>query len=230
MPPASAADDPKAWPFPPAPFAVIAGTRRRSWANPTSWISHRIFDRATGHDGTVAVTETKLDGMAAFETIDASHTTIMHDPRVHALGSLDETNAAIGHVRSALNVCTDVGLVVDARLSDVQNWLFDVGAKLTTNTKGDFSAKVLEMEGWIDGWEETLPELKNFILPAGTEAVSRIHLARAVSRRAERWLVDSASADWSLPLINRLSDMLFVLARYINYVNGVEEVIWKSGG
>ncbi len=153
-----------------------------------------------------------------------------NDPRVHALGSLDETNAAIGHVRSALNVCTDVGLVVDARLSDVQNWLFDVGAKLTTNTKGDFSAKVLEMEGWIDGWEETLPELKNFILPAGTEAVSRIHLARAVSRRAERWLVDSASADWSLPLINRLSDMLFVLARYINYVNGVEEVIWKSGG
>lgn len=80
-----ATEDPKAWPFPPAPFAVIAGTRRRSLANPTSWISHRIFGSGIAHDGTVAVEETKLPGMAAFETVDASHTTIMHDARVHEL-------------------------------------------------------------------------------------------------------------------------------------------------
>lgn len=81
----AAVEDPKAWPFPPAPFAVIAGTRRRSLANPTSWISHRIFGDETEHDGTVSVEETKLEGMAAFATVDASHTTIMHDPRVHEM-------------------------------------------------------------------------------------------------------------------------------------------------
>lgn len=78
------AEEIKAWPFPPAPFAVIAGTRRRSWLTPASWLSGRVFGDVD-HDGTVTVEETKLDGMAAFETIDASHTTIMHDPRVHEL-------------------------------------------------------------------------------------------------------------------------------------------------
>ncbi len=76
--------DPKVWPYPPAPFAVIAGTRRRSWLTPSSWISSRVFGDVD-HDGTVTVEETKLTGMAAFETVDASHTTIMHDRRVHAL-------------------------------------------------------------------------------------------------------------------------------------------------
>lgn len=77
--------DASAWPYPPCPFGVIAGTRRRSLANPTSWISHRIFPKGAEHDGTVAVDETKLDGMAAFATVDASHTMIMDDDRVHAL-------------------------------------------------------------------------------------------------------------------------------------------------
>ncbi len=80
----AACDDSKAWPYPPAPFAVIAGTRRRAWLNPTSWISGRVFGNVD-HDGTVTVEETKLEGMAAFETVDVSHTTIMHDQRVHAL-------------------------------------------------------------------------------------------------------------------------------------------------
>lgn len=74
----------KAWPYPPAPFAVIAGTRRRSWLTPSSWISSRVFGDVD-HDGTVTVEETKLPGMAAFETVDAGHTTIMHDRHVHAL-------------------------------------------------------------------------------------------------------------------------------------------------
>lgn len=79
--------DPKTWPMPPAPFAIIAGTRRRSWANPTSWISGRIFAPDVANDGTVSVDETRLPGMAAFETIDANHTTIMHDHRVHVLAA-----------------------------------------------------------------------------------------------------------------------------------------------
>lgn len=77
---------PSAWPFPPAPFAVIAGTKRKSLKNPTSWfISDRVFDKDVEHDGTVAVDETKLLGMAAFAKVDATHTTIMNDERVHQL-------------------------------------------------------------------------------------------------------------------------------------------------
>lgn len=79
-----AAVDPATWPPAPAPTAVIAGTRRRALANVTSWVSHRVFPRGTAHDGTVAVDETRLAG-AAFTTVDASHTLIMNDPRVHAL-------------------------------------------------------------------------------------------------------------------------------------------------
>jgi len=74
------------WPFPPAPFAVIAGTRRRSLMNPTSWfVSDRVFADDVEHDGTVSVDETRLPGMAAFRTVDATHTTIADDPEVHRL-------------------------------------------------------------------------------------------------------------------------------------------------
>ncbi|HLL23881.1 MAG TPA: alpha/beta hydrolase [Kofleriaceae bacterium] len=77
--------DGTAWPAPPAPFAVIAGTRGRALSNPTSWTMARRFAPGTVHDGTVAVVETRLDGMAAFAEVDATHTWIMNDVRVHAL-------------------------------------------------------------------------------------------------------------------------------------------------
>jgi len=70
---------PPSWPPPPAPFAVIAGTRHESWTNPTSWVTRM----GEPNDGTVAVSETQIDGMAAFTTVDATHTWIMNDPRVH---------------------------------------------------------------------------------------------------------------------------------------------------
>jgi triacylglycerol lipase len=73
------------WPEPPAPFAVIAGTRGRAFTNPTSWTVGRRFAPGVAHDGTVAVDETRLSGMSAFATVDATHTWIMNDPRVHAL-------------------------------------------------------------------------------------------------------------------------------------------------
>jgi alpha-beta hydrolase superfamily lysophospholipase len=73
------------WPAPPAPFAVIAGTRNRALTNVTSWTMGRRFAAATKNDGTVAVDETKLDGMAAFAEVDATHTWIMNDPKVHRL-------------------------------------------------------------------------------------------------------------------------------------------------
>jgi triacylglycerol lipase len=73
------------WPAPPAPFAVIAGTRARSLANPTSWTAGRRFPPGVSHDGTVAVDETRLDGMADFAEVDATHTWIMNDVRVHSM-------------------------------------------------------------------------------------------------------------------------------------------------
>jgi hypothetical protein len=71
------------WPVPPAPFAVIAGTRARALGNPTSWTAARRFPPGVRHDGTVTVDETRLDGMAAFAEVDATHTWIMNDARVH---------------------------------------------------------------------------------------------------------------------------------------------------
>jgi triacylglycerol lipase len=77
--------DSRGWPAPPAPFAVIAGTRARALANPTSWTAGRRFLAGTANDGTVAVDETRLDGMADFAEVDATHTWIMNDARVHEL-------------------------------------------------------------------------------------------------------------------------------------------------
>ncbi|MBX3154629.1 MAG: alpha/beta fold hydrolase [Deltaproteobacteria bacterium] len=77
--------DGSAWPAPPAPFGIIAGTRARALTNPSSWTLGRRFPEGTAHDGTVAVEETRLDGMAAFAEVDATHTWIMNDARVHAL-------------------------------------------------------------------------------------------------------------------------------------------------
>jgi pimeloyl-ACP methyl ester carboxylesterase len=77
--------DASGWPVPPAPFAVIAGTRARTWSNPTSWTAGRRFPRSTPNDGTVAVAETRLDGMTDFAEVDATHTWIMNNERVHDL-------------------------------------------------------------------------------------------------------------------------------------------------
>jgi alpha-beta hydrolase superfamily lysophospholipase len=77
--------DSRGWPAPPAPFAVIAGTRARALTNPTSWTAGRRFPPGTANDGTVAVAETRLDGMADFAEVDATHTWIMNDARVHDL-------------------------------------------------------------------------------------------------------------------------------------------------
>ena len=77
--------DPTTWPPPPAPCAVIAGTRRRAMINLTSWVSHRVFAAGVEHDGTVAVDETRLDGMGGFAEVDATHTWIMNDQKVQAL-------------------------------------------------------------------------------------------------------------------------------------------------
>jgi cob(I)alamin adenosyltransferase len=155
-------------------------------------------------------------------------------PRIEALGAVDEANAAIGVLRCAL---ADKP-ALDAMLASIQNDLFDVGADLSVpGPRSDrlrLPAKAAErLEAEIAAMNAGLPALRSFVLPAGTEAAARAHLARAVVRRAERALVRLAAEEVLNPelvrYLNRLSDHLFVLARMCN-AGGTGDVLWVPGG
>jgi cob(I)alamin adenosyltransferase len=155
------------------------------------------------------------------------------DERVEAYGSVDETNAALGMARAA-GLSPDV----DAMLERIQAQLFVLGAELATPTdhRGRLrlplldTADVTALEGDIDRLEAGLPALTSFVLPAGTAGASALHLARTVCRRAERRVVaiqDSAKLRGELVIyLNRLSDLLFVMARRENHAAGVADVAW----
>src|SRR5208283_876822 len=152
--------------------------------------------------------------------------------RVEAYGSVDELNSVLGLAKSFV---TDTEL--DSLLSELQNDLFIAGADLAA-VKGDqnvpriTSERILELERIIDRYEEELLPLKVFILPGGTNAGATLHFARAVARRAERRIVTLGNTDkindQLVPYINRLSDLLFVLARVVNYRQKIVEVQWNS--
>ena len=154
--------------------------------------------------------------------------------RIEACGTVDELNACIGIVRSHIQDAE-----VDAILYRIQNELFDIGADLTTletHPKGT-SLRIPptltpELEREIDRFEEKLPALKNFILPGGSACGAAIHLGRTVCRRAERCVVRLAEVETVNPevliYLNRLSDLLFVLARTVNHRSGEPESLWES--
>jgi cob(I)alamin adenosyltransferase len=155
-------------------------------------------------------------------------------PRVEAYGAVDEANSAIGVARAH-------GLPdeTDAWLARVQNDLFDLGADLcvpgAVTGEGPLrvtAAQVERLEGWCDAANERLPALTSFVLPAGTPGGSALHMARAIVRRAERAAVALSDAEPVNPLavayLNRLSDLLFILARAENGPGG--EVLWVPGG
>ncbi|TDV48035.1 cob(I)yrinic acid a,c-diamide adenosyltransferase [Actinophytocola oryzae] len=159
------------------------------------------------------------------------------EARMEAIGSVDETNAAIG-------VAVAQGLPEQAAaiLGSVQNALFVVGCELMAPERTGSGAsvprltgeEVPEMEEVIDRLELELPELRNFVLPGGTLAAAQLHLARGVCRRAERTVAalrrdEEASPEVSAYL-NRLADLLFVLARYVNHEAGAPEVPWAPRG
>lgn len=162
------------------------------------------------------------------------------DARVDAYGTVDELNATVG---LALALDADGGGVLDAeRLKRVQDDLFAVGARLAAadperaREKGlvpDFPpARVEDLEAWIDELDAELPELDAFVLPGGSPAAAQLHAARTVCRRAERAVVRLASEDEALrevvlPYLNRLSDLLFTLARAANERAGVAETEWE---
>ena len=154
--------------------------------------------------------------------------------RVEAFGTVDEANAAIGLAR--LHVAGEE----DEMLARIQNDLFDLGADLCTPEDGRrgsgalriVAAQVLRLEREIDRMNAALQPLDSFILPGGTAAAAHLHLARTVTRRAERLVCALAAAETVNPeavkYLNRLSDHLFVLGRRVND-NGARDILWQPG-
>ena len=153
------------------------------------------------------------------------------DLRLNAYGTIDELNAVLGIARS-LEMPTELDRVLEA----IQNQLFDLGAELASSDPANSNTSFLteEMvqyqEQMIDQLENELPALKNFILPGGTQTAAVVHLARCVCRRAEREIVALAETvplrEVLIQYVNRLSDLLFVLARSLNSKAGENDVPW----
>jgi cob(I)alamin adenosyltransferase len=173
------------------------------------------------------------------------------DPRVAAYGDVDEANSAIGATLAAGDLPEDVAAV----LRSVQNEMFDVGADLSTPLRVPTSTDpppelritqeyVERLEAWCDQFGDPLPNLKSFILPGGSPAAAQLHVARTVVRRAERAAWAAAEAYGTEPVeeaqlpggvgmlamtyLNRLSDLLFILTRVVNGIDG--DVLWVPGG
>jgi cob(I)alamin adenosyltransferase len=147
--------------------------------------------------------------------------------RVNAYGTVDEANSAIG-----LLLAADVPADIRALLTTVQHQMFDLGGELCIpGHAAIFDADVSALEQQLDQYNADLPPLKDFILPGGGEAAARCHMARTIVRRAERETVALAHQDPVRPeavrYLNRLSDLLFVLARVLARADGHGEVLWK---
>ena len=155
------------------------------------------------------------------------------DARIAAYGTTDELNSLLGAVLAA-----DVPPELRAPLQRIQNQLFDVGADLCVPFSIDGRLRVEqelvdELERLCDVFNESLPALKSFVLPGGSAASAGLHVARTVCRRAERETLVASGLHDVNPLVaiylNRLSDLLFILARAANSFAGAEEPLWKPG-
>jgi cob(I)alamin adenosyltransferase len=155
------------------------------------------------------------------------------DCRIGAFGTVDELNALLG-----LALAGELPATFRPVLERVQNELFDVGADLSVpwgiaeRLRVD-QAAIERLEADCDRFNADLPELRSFVLPGGTEAAARLHVARTVCRRAEREVLHAAEEIELNPLVpgylNRLSDLLFILARAANADGGRDEPLWKPG-
>ena len=166
------------------------------------------------------------------------------DPRVVAVGDIDETNCAIGLARLATGASNDAALAaIEPILARIQNDLFDLGADLCLPPRADEAqgavlrvtpSQVEALERAIDALNQELAPLRSFVLPAGSAASAALHQARAVCRRAERSVVALAMSEGervgeaALAYVNRLSDYLFVAARAAND-HGKADVLWAPG-
>lgn len=188
-------------------------------------VLNRIYTR-TGDDGTTA--------------LGSGERVKKFDTRIAAYGTVDEANSVIGVARLA--TAGQHG-VVDAMLARIQNDLFDLGADLCVPDRGTplpyeplriADAQVVRLETEIDELNAELKPLRSFILPGGSPAAAHLHVARTVARRAERHIVELAEdpaekvSSAAIKYINRLSDFLFVAARYVND-KGTADVLWVPG-
>jgi cob(I)alamin adenosyltransferase len=155
------------------------------------------------------------------------------DERIAAYGAVDELNASLGVV--VAGECPEAFRDVLAR---VQNELFDLGADLSVPLEHEDRLRVVqiqvdELEADCDRFNAELSELRSFVLPGGTETAARLHVARTTCRRAEREAIAASRAHDVSPLVltylNRLSDLLFILARAANAAAGREEPLWRPG-
>ena len=150
------------------------------------------------------------------------------DPRIDCIGTIDELNSFIGFAKVAI---TDDELITF--LEKIQNDLFNIGGSLAmpgTEIETVDEAYIAALEQQVDTWNSVLPTLKEFVLPGGSEASARLHLARTIARKTERKLVglhknEPLPEQW-LQYINRLSDVFFVLARKLQRAEGVDEKQW----
>lgn len=188
-------------------------------------ILNKIYTR-TGDDGTTA--------------LGTGERRPKYDLRVASYGTVDEANACIGLARLHTR---DDHPELDAMLARIQNDLFDLGAELATPDTGEdlgyeplriVDSQVTRLESEIDAVNKGLGTLRSFILPGGSPAAAALHLARTVSRRAERMIVelslkeDEKVADPAMRYINRVSDFLFVAARDVNN-RGQDDILWTPG-
>ena len=160
--------------------------------------------------------------------------------RIGSYGAVDELNATIGLVRVALQGWDDPARDdADGFLAKVQNDLFDLGSDLATRLEDRWAGQplveasdVTDLERRMDRWNEELEPLESFVLPGGNEATARLHLARTVCRRAERAIIalarEEAIGDPVIPYVNRLSDALFVLGRWLAKHMGTPEPLWQK--
>jgi len=157
-----------------------------------------------------------------------------HDARVEAYGSVDELNAVLGVARSL-----DEGRLVDAQLERLQEALFQVGAELAATDAKALATltrvnddDIAALEAAIDRLEADLPALTRFILPGGSPLAAHLHFARTVCRRAERRVTSLATRDPIEPRLvrwlNRVADLLFVMARWVNLREGRTEATWPG--
>jgi cob(I)alamin adenosyltransferase len=188
-------------------------------------VLNKIYTK-TGDDGTTA--------------LGSGERVKKYDPRIAAYGTVDEANCAIGLAR----LHTAIGHpVVDDMLARIQNDLFDLGADLCVPDRGEklpyeplriTAAQVSRLENEIDQLNADLQQLRSFILPGGSASAAALHLARTITRRAERHMVELAEnpaeavSAAAIQYANRLSDFLFVAARWVND-KGKADVLWVPG-
>jgi cob(I)alamin adenosyltransferase len=192
---------------------VLYVTAKQSGANLVGNRLSKIYTR-TGDDGSTGLG----DGQRVSKD----------SPRVEAYGTIDELNSAVGVLRA-----TDIDPAHQPLLAAIQQELFDLGGELSIPGAALLSTEAVQrLEQALDDYNATLPPLKEFVMPGGSAAGAACHMARAICRRAERRLCTLAKgeavSETAIRYVNRLSDLLFVLARILNSAAAADEVLWQG--